>query len=94
MDKPKILIVGSFLRQKRKFLKIAKSCEILIKSKNFSSFEILTFDSSQISNPIPNIIIRSLFAFFTSNFPIKLIVEKPKCVIIFALMEQVLLRRD
>ena len=85
MDKPKILIVGSFPSSKKKvFGGIAKSCEILIKSKNFSSFEILTFDSSQISNPPPNIIIRSLFAFFRLvNFPIKLIVEKPKCVIIF-----------
>tara|TARA_B100000579_G_scaffold230100_1_gene188506 strand:- start:496 stop:1608 length:1113 start_codon:yes stop_codon:yes gene_type:complete len=85
MKKSNLLIVGSFPKSKKKIYGgIAKSCEILLKSKEFSSFNIITLDSSQISNPPPNILIRSFYATYRLiRFPFILISYKPRSILIF-----------
>ena len=85
MIKPKILIVGSFPKSKKKIYGgIAKSCEILLKSKEFSSFNLITLDSSQTSNPPPSFLIRSFYALSRLiRFPYILVFHKPRCVLIF-----------
>jgi glycosyltransferase involved in cell wall biosynthesis len=63
MSKARILIVGAF-PQKGKIVYggIVKSCEILLKSSFADRFQVITLDSSQISNPPPNFLIRGLLA--------------------------------
>ena len=59
----KLLIVGSFPSKKRQiFGGVNRSCQILLNSSITEEFEVIPFDSSQISNPPPNIFIRSLLA--------------------------------
>lgn len=81
----KLLIVGSFPPSERMvYGGIAKSSEILINSKSFSQFQIIKFDSSQISNPPPNIFIRSFLAFIRLNkFIYKIITVRPNATLIF-----------
>ena len=51
-EKSTLLIVASFPSKKNKVVGgIEKSSRVLIKSKYFQQFEIIQFDTSQISNP-------------------------------------------
>ena len=50
-EKSNLLIVASFPSKKNKVVGgIEKSSRVLIKSKYFQQFEIIQFDTSQISN--------------------------------------------
>ncbi len=83
--KSKLIIVGSFSPERRKvFGGIARSSEILINSKSFSQFQIIKFDSSQISNPPPHIFIRSFLAILRLiKFTSKVLIIKPESALIF-----------
>tara|TARA_B100000900_G_scaffold54981_1_gene40909 strand:- start:6193 stop:7296 length:1104 start_codon:yes stop_codon:yes gene_type:complete len=85
MIKPKILIVGSFPKPKKKIYGgIAKSCKLLIESNIFNDFKIIKLDSSQISHPPPNFFIRLILSVFRMiKFLIKLLIDKPNVVLIF-----------
>ena len=85
MQKTRILIVGSFPKSKNKvYGGIQRSCEILLKSNEFNSFEIIPFDSSQISNPPPKLLIRSFYAILRIiKFPFIITFYKPKSILIF-----------
>ena len=62
--KKKVLIVGSFpSKEKKIFGGINRSCKILSESFLSKEFQLIEFDSSQISNPPPNFFIRLLMAF-------------------------------
>jgi len=83
--KDRVLIVGAFKGKINNIYGgIAKSCELLLESPLSERFDILTIDSTQISNPGPNVFIRGLLAgkrlvqliFF-------LIFKKPRAVILF-----------
>ena len=90
----KLLIVGSFPTIENKiFGGISKSCEILLNNKNFNAFEIIKFDSSQISHPPPKLYVRSILALYRLlRFILQLIV-KPHGVLIFCVMGEVQLRK-
>jgi len=84
-SKKSLMIVGSFPKGNKKIYGgIAKSSEILLESDSFKKFDIIKFDSSQISHPPPNIIIRSILAllriikFFVINT-----LKKPDAILIF-----------
>jgi glycosyltransferase involved in cell wall biosynthesis len=63
MSEFKLLIVGAFPPPgKIIYGGISKSCEILLQSPLKNRFEILTLDSSQISNPPPRFLIRGFLA--------------------------------
>lgn len=63
ISSPRILIVGAFPhKNKIVYGGIARSCKELIDSPLFSIFDIVTLNSSQISNPPPNVIIRAILA--------------------------------
>ena len=84
IKKHKILIVGGFPSADNKiFGGIVTSCVTLIRSSFSQKFEVLTVDSTQ-SNPIPPLFIRSYFASIRIlSFLIKLILHRPKVVILF-----------
>ena len=86
MKKPKLLIVGAFPRSDRRIYGgILKSCSIILKSKISKEFEIITINSSQISNPPPNFFIRSILAFNRIiNLFFKLISFRPDASLIFS----------
>ncbi len=82
--KKKLLIVGAFPKNKKKYMEVLKSCNILKESNEFKQFEIIPFDSSQISHPAPNIIVRLCLALKRLiKFHIILITKKPDGVLIF-----------
>lgn len=85
MEKPKILIIGSFPKKNKKvFGGINKSCNILINSVEFKKYDILTIDSSLSNNPTPNILIRILLASKRFiKFYYYLIFNKPDTILIF-----------
>jgi glycosyltransferase involved in cell wall biosynthesis len=84
-EKEKLMIVGAFPSSNNTvYGGILKSCELIIESPHFSTFKILKFDSSQISNPPPNIIIRGILAMIRLlKFVYSLVLLKPKTVLIF-----------
>ena len=62
-NKLNLLIVAAFPPKNKKVIGgIEKSSRILIKSKYFQQFEIIQFDTSQISNPPPSFFIRFFLA--------------------------------
>ena len=81
----KLLIVGSFPpKYNSVFGGIEKSSRILIKSKFLKHFEILKFDSSQISNPPPKFFIRFLLSIIRlTKYITYLLLYRPKKVLIF-----------
>ena len=85
MNKDKLLIVGAFpTKNKQIYGGILKSCRIILDSPLAENFHLITIDSSQLSNPAPNIIVRFFFAFKRIILLIyKLIAEKPKVALIF-----------
>ena len=87
---PKLLIVGAFSSTKGKennrpvYGGILRSTEIIMNSESFNSFEIVPLDSSQISNPPPNILFRACFAARRILRIIKILaIEKPNASLIF-----------
>ena len=86
MSKPKILIVGGFpIKGKEVYGGIITSCELLLKSTIRDRFEIIILDSSQISNPPPNIVIRGLLSISRLFLLIiKILKHKPQASLIFA----------
>lgn len=85
MNKDKLLIVGAFPPANKKIYGgIYKSCKVLLNSSLSENFNLITIDSSQSSNPVPNIFIRSFSACKRIVILIsKLIFEKPKAALIF-----------
>lgn len=85
IKKHKVLIVGGFPGLNNKiFGGIVTSCSTLLKSSFSKKFEVLTIDSTQRSNPIPPLVIRLFFAVIrTLKYLIKLIVQRPKVIILF-----------
>ena len=86
MKKDRILIVGSFQKPEKQkiFGGIAKSCYEILNSKSFSEFDIITIDSTSLSVPPPNYIIRLIFALKRIiQLIIKLSFEKPACCLFF-----------
>jgi len=83
--KLKTIIVGSFLaKEKNIFGGVARSCETMMESSFASRFSVVAVDSTQISNPPPGLIVRTILAFrrliiFTS----KLIWHRPDAVLLF-----------
>ncbi len=86
MPKSQVLIVGAFPpRNKTIYGGIARSCKIILKSSIVKRFEIITLDSSQISNPPPGIVIRSIMAIRRLFiFIYKIARYKPDAALIFA----------
>lgn len=85
MNKPRLLIVGAFpSKDKVIYGGILKSCKIILNSSLNIEFEILTLNSTQISNPPPGFLVRSFFA-FTRLWKLiaKLIYFRPKAALIF-----------
>ena len=83
--KTKHMIVGAFPKKKNKvFGGVIKSSSMLIDSEPFKYFDIIPFDSSQISNPPPVFIVR----FFLSivriiRFLYTITSKKPGVILIF-----------
>lgn len=85
MNKGKLLIVGAFpSNNKNIYGGILKSCELILDSPIAETFNLIKIDSSQKSNPPPNIFVRYLFALkriFLLFF--NLVLERPKAALIF-----------
>ena len=83
-----MLIVGGFPGSNNKIYGgIVTSCTTLLSSSFSQKFEVLTIDSTQKSNPIPPLIIRLFFAGIrTLSYLLKLILQRPKVVILFSSM--------
>ena len=81
----KLLIVASFPLKKRKVIGgIEKSSRILINSKYLDEFDIIKFDTSQISNPPPGILIRSVLALIRLfKYIFILLTKRPRYVLVF-----------
>ena len=84
--KNKLLIVGAFPKNKNQDIYGGQltACNSLIDSYLSDKYEIFTIDSTTLSIPPPNLLIRAFYAnkrLYT--FFLKLIINKPKVVIIF-----------
>ena len=84
-EKSNLLIVASFPSKKNKVVGgIEKSSRVLIQSKYFQQFEIIQFDTSQISNPPPNFFIRLILAIIRLwKFIFNIALNKPDKALIF-----------
>lgn len=84
-NKIKLLIVGSFPPKNRKVIGgIEKSSRILVNSKFLTDFRLIKFDTSQISNPPPKLIIRFLLSIIRlTKYLIYLLIYRPNKVLIF-----------
>ena len=81
--KRRLLIVGSFPKRII-YGGIYNSCKLIVNSPYFSDFNIILFDSTQISNPAPSIIVRSFLAGVRLfRFIFKLLKTKPEATLIF-----------
>ena len=85
IKKINLLIVASFPAKNKKVIGgIEKSSRILINSKYFKQFNIIRFDTSQISNPPPNFLIRLVLAVIRLYRFIKVFIRnKPDIALIF-----------
>jgi glycosyltransferase involved in cell wall biosynthesis len=83
--KEKLLIVASFPPKHRNVIGgIEKSSRILVKSEYLNDLILIKFDSSQISNPPPNLFIRFCLAIVRLiKFIYYLVTYKPDKVLIF-----------
>ena len=95
IKKNKIIIVGGFPSKSNKnFGGIVTSCRALTNSSFSHKYEIIPIDSTQISNPIPSIFIRIILAMKrTTNFFIKVIIFRPKAVILFTAIKTSILEK-
>ena len=90
MSKEKILIVGAFPKNKENKIYggIITSCNTLLESNIVEKFDIVTLDSTQPSNPPPNLFYRSIKAIKRILSLLKiLLTNKPKAVIFFIALE-------
>jgi len=84
-NKPKLLIVGAFPpKDLRVFGGMVTACHALINSAISDYYELILIDSTQRSNPAPNIGIRILYSFkkfyrFLKHF----LLERPDAIILF-----------
>ncbi len=85
MIKKKLLIVGAFPPANRQiFGGIVTICRTLLNSSFSDHYELVLIDSTQISNPPPSIVIRTLFAFLRFiKFSKTFFSVKPDAVILF-----------
>ncbi len=81
----KLIVVGSFLAEKKKIYGgIARSCQILLQSSFSKRFTIIQVDSTQISNPPPGLMTRSVLALRRLGvFIWQLIRHRPDGVLLF-----------
>jgi hypothetical protein len=93
--KEKILIVGAFPENNKQiFGGIITSCNSLINSSFVDKFHIIKLDSTQSSNPPPNLFIRTLFAIKRLIiFFVLIIIKRPKAVILFIALEASLIEK-
>lgn len=93
--KPKILIVGAFPKSNNQiFGGIITSCYSLINSSFVEKFHIIKLDSTQVSNPPPNLLIRALLAFRRLIiFFILVVFNRPKAVVLFIALEASLIEK-
>ena len=85
-DNPKILIVGGFPNTRKSPIYGGQvtACRSLLSSSLIHDYNIITFDTTQISNPPPPLLLRfflSLLRLFT--FTIILVLRRPRAVILF-----------
>ena len=86
LQKIKVIIVGSFPRknQKSQYGGMFTSCKVLLNSSFAEKFNIIPFNSTSFSAPIPNLVQRSFYAFIRLiKFIYKLIKKNPQIIIIF-----------
>ncbi len=84
--KKRVLIVGAFPSSTSKVIGgVVTGCKALLSSSFSSKYHLVLIDSTQISNPPPNLFVRSGLALkrFVLYFT-KLILERPDVVLIFA----------
>lgn len=83
--KPRLLIVGAFPPDGSEIIGgIVTSCRSLMRSRFADRFDIITVDSTQISNPPPGLMRRMVGAFFRGqNFFDQLRRHKPEAVLLF-----------
>ncbi len=81
----KLLIVASFPTKTRNIVGgIERSSRILKDSKWFNDFELIKFDTSQISHPPPNLFIRFILAILRLfRLVYTLIFNRPRTILIF-----------
>ena len=81
----RLLVVGGFPSDDEKiFGGIVRSCRILEKSSIFEDLDLIKLDSTQISNPAPNFLIRLIFALRRfMRFLGILFIDKPNVALIF-----------
>jgi glycosyltransferase involved in cell wall biosynthesis len=85
LSKKQLLIVGAFPKKdKIIFGGIARSCNLILKSPISDTYNIVQFDSSQISNPPPSFIVRARLASKRLlSFLFHIIKLRPDSVLIF-----------
>lgn len=85
MSRSKLLIVGAFPPKESKVVGgIVTACKRLIESDFSKKFDLVLVDSTQISNPAPNVVVRGLLALRRVLIYFKKIaIEKPDGVILF-----------
>ncbi len=95
IKKHKVVIVGGFPPKNNKIYGgIVTSCKALINSSFSQKYQVIPIDSTQISNPIPSIFIRIILAMKrTTNFFIKVIIFRPKAVILFTAIKTSILEK-
>jgi len=81
----KLLIVGAFPKDNSKvFGGVVTACRTLKESAIKDHFDLILIDSTQISNPAPNFIIRAFLSFFKFyRYLTKLLSTRPDAIILF-----------
>ncbi len=85
IKKKKLLIVAAFPPKGKKIIGgIEKSSRLLSESKYFKEFKLIKFDTSQISHPAPNFLIRLFLALIrVIRFILSIIFHRPNSALIF-----------
>lgn len=85
MNDMRLLIIGGFPNDdKRIFGGIVRSCQIIEKSSIFKDLNLIKLDTTQISNPAPNVLVRFIFAIRRFiKFICILFLDKPNVALIF-----------
>ena len=85
MSDIKLLIIGGFPNtDKNIFGGIVRSCQIIEKSSIFDDLDLIKLDTSQISNPAPNILIRLIYAIKRFIRFLKILIsDRPNVALIF-----------
>jgi len=85
MKKDNLLIVGAFPSSRSKIIGgLITDCRMLLKSSLSQKFNFIKIDSTQISNPPPNIFIRAIHALKKIIILLfKIIIYRPKVALLF-----------